>query len=125
MYLAVCTRPDLAMAVSALSSSCQAPQPEHWEAVKRVLRYVKGTFGEGLGYSPGEDLAVGGYSDANYGSDVETKRGRSGYVFLSGGAAISWGMQVARCGGTEQHRGGVHGHGLCCAGGVVFVNAAD
>ena len=38
MYLAVCTRPDLAMAVSALSSYCQSPQPEHWEDVKRVLR---------------------------------------------------------------------------------------
>ena len=58
MYLAVCTRPDLSMAVSALSRYCQAPQPEHWEAAKRVLRYVKGTAGEGLGYSPGEDLAV-------------------------------------------------------------------
>ena len=69
MYLAVCTRPDLSIAVSALSSYCQAPQPEHWEAEKRVLRYVQGTAGEGLGYSPGEDLAVWGYSDASYGSD--------------------------------------------------------
>ena len=49
MYLAVCTRPDLSMAVSALSRYCQAPQPKHWEAAKRVLRYVKGTAGEGLG----------------------------------------------------------------------------
>ena len=60
MYLAVCTRPDLSMAVSALSRYCQAPQPEHWEAAKRVLRYVKGTIGEGLGYSPREDLAIWG-----------------------------------------------------------------
>ena len=68
MYLAVCTRPDLSMAVSPLSRYCQAPQREHWEAGKRVLRYVKGTAGEGLGYSPGEDLAAWGYSDASYGS---------------------------------------------------------
>ena len=60
MYLAVCTRPDLAMAVSALSSYCQSPQPEHWEAVKRVLRYVKGTVGEGLGYSPRRTWQCGG-----------------------------------------------------------------
>ena len=73
MYLAVRTRPDLSMAVSALSRHCQAPQPEHWEAAKRVLRYVKGTAGEGLGYSLGEDLALWGYSDASYGSDQETK----------------------------------------------------
>ena len=48
MYLAVCTQPDLSMVVSALSRYCQAPQPEHWEAAKRVLRYVKGRAGEGL-----------------------------------------------------------------------------
>ena len=94
MYLAVCTRPDLSMAVSALSRYYQAPQPEHWEAAKRVLRYVKGTAREGLGYSPGEDLAAWGYSDASYGSDQETKKGRSGYVFLSAGAAISWGSKL-------------------------------
>ena len=59
-----------------------------------MLRYVKGTIGEGLGYSPGEDVAVWGYIDASYGSDVETKRGRSGYVFLSGGVAINWGSKL-------------------------------
>ena len=94
MYLVVCTRPDLSMAVSALSTYSQAPQPEHCEAAKRVLRYVKGTVGEGLGYSPGEDLAVWGYSDASYGSDQETKKGRSGYVFLSARAAVSWGSKL-------------------------------
>ena len=56
MYLAVCTRPDLAMAVSALSRFCKNPQPEHWGAGRRVLRYLKGTAREGLGYSPGEGL---------------------------------------------------------------------
>ena len=58
------------------------------------MRYVKGTLGEGLGYSPGEDLAVLGYSDASYGSDQETKKGRSGYVVLSAGAAVSWGRKL-------------------------------
>ena len=59
-----------------------------------MLRYVKGTVGEGLGYNLGEDVAVWGYSDASYGSDAESMRGRSGYVFLSGGAAISWGSKL-------------------------------
>ena len=59
-----------------------------------MLRYVKGTSGEGLGYSPGEEIAVWGYSDASYGSDEETKKGRSGYFFMSGGAAVSWGSKL-------------------------------
>ena len=58
MYLVVCTRPDLAMDVFALRSYCQAPQPEQWEVAKRMLRYVKWTVGEGLGYNLGEDLAL-------------------------------------------------------------------
>ena len=59
-----------------------------------MLRYVKGTIGEGLGYSPEEDLAVWGYSDASYGSDQETEKGRSGYVFLSAGAVVIWGRKL-------------------------------
>ena len=104
VYLAVCTRPDLSMDVSALSRYIQNPQMVHWEAVKRVLRYVKGIAGEGLGYSPGEEIAVWGYSDASYGSNVETKKGRYGFVFMSGGAAIRWGnklQEVATLSSTE------------------------
>ena len=37
---------------------------------------------------------MGEYSEANYGSDCETKRGRSGFVFMSGGAAVSWGSKL-------------------------------
>ena len=59
-----------------------------------MLRYLKGTTGEGLGYSLGEDLVVWGYSDAGYGSDAETMRGRSGHLYMSGGAALSWGSKI-------------------------------
>ena len=69
--------------------SGENPRMEHWEAAKRVLRHIKGKVGEGLAYSPGEVVAVWGYSDASYGSDNKTKKGRSGFVFVSGGAAVS------------------------------------
>ena len=94
MYLVVCTRPDLSMVVSALSWYYHNPQPEHWEVGKRVLRYLKGSAEEGLSYSLGEDVAVWGYSDASYGSDEESKRGRSGYVFMSAGATVSLGSKL-------------------------------
>ena len=35
-----------------------------------------------------------GYSDASYGSDDETKRGTSGFVFMSRGAVVSWGSKL-------------------------------
>ena len=90
MYLATCTRPDLAAAISELSKFSQNPRVVHWEGVKRVMRYLKGTVGEGLMYKRGAQVEVWGYSDSGHAGDVETSRGRSGYVFLSAGAAINW-----------------------------------
>ena len=58
MYLVVCTRPDMSMAVSALSRYCENLHPKHWKARKRVLRYLKWSAREGLSYSLGEDVAV-------------------------------------------------------------------
>ena len=90
MYLATCTRPDLAAAVSELSKFNQNPGIAHWEGVKRVLRYLSDTVGEGLMYKRGAQVEVWGYSDSGHAGERETSRGRSGYVFLSAGAAISW-----------------------------------
>ena len=90
MYLATCTRPDIAAAVSELSKFSQNPGSAHWEGVKRVLRYVSGTISDGLMYKRGAQVEVCGYSDVGHAGDKETSRGRTGYVFLSAGAAISW-----------------------------------
>ena len=42
----------------------------------------------------GEDVAIWGYSNASYGNDSETKKGRSGFVMMSAGAAMSWGNKL-------------------------------
>ena len=60
------------------------------EGVKRVMRYVSGTVVEGLLYKRGAQVEVMGYSDSGHAGEKETSRGRTGYVFLSAGAAISW-----------------------------------
>ena len=90
MYLATCTRPDLAAVVSELSKFSQNPGTKHPEGVKRVLRYVSSTVRDGLLYKRGAQIEVWGYSDAGHVGDHETSKGRSGYVFMSAGAATSW-----------------------------------
>ena len=90
MYLSTCTRPDISAAVSELSKFSQNPGTAHWEGVKRVMRYVSGTVGEGLLYKRGAQVEVWGYSDSSHAGERETSRGRTGYVFLSAGAAVSW-----------------------------------
>ena len=61
MYLSTCIRPDISAAVSELSKFSQNPGAEHWEGVKRVLRYVSSTVGEGLLYKRGAQIGVWGY----------------------------------------------------------------
>ena len=48
MYIMVCTRPDLSQAVSRISRYMHDPGRGHWEAVKWILRYIKGTIDVGL-----------------------------------------------------------------------------
>ena len=48
MYAIVCTRPDLSQVVSMVSRYMHDPEEGHWEAVKWILRYIKGTIDIGL-----------------------------------------------------------------------------
>jgi hypothetical protein len=91
LYLAVCTRLDIAVAVMQLTRHMSAPADGDWVAGKRVLRYLKGTKARGLTYRHCADgLVLVGYADASYATCVQTRRSVSGYVFLLAGAAVSW-----------------------------------
>ena len=90
MYAMVCTRPDLAHAVSVVSRFMGDPGKEHWQAVKRIFRYLKGTFDIGLIYGSDTSCLVTGYSDSDYAGDVDTRRSMTGYVFTLGGSVVSW-----------------------------------
>jgi hypothetical protein len=69
IYTMVCTRPDIAHAVGVLSRYMSKPGKEHWTAVKRVFRYLRGTASYGLCYEgrPGLDRVVDihGFVDAD------------------------------------------------------------
>ena len=89
MYAMVATRPDLAFGVSMVSQFMSKPGPLHWAAVKRILRYLKGTLHFKLCLG-GKDLRLKGYCDADWGGDQDTRRSTTGYVFFVGEGAISW-----------------------------------
>jgi hypothetical protein len=88
MYLAVGTRPDIAFAVSMLSRFLNNPGDAHWEAVKRLFRYLKGTKDLQLTYG-GEQHDLQSYTDAD-GNVQEDRRAISGTAILIDGGAISW-----------------------------------
>ncbi|XP_057793014.1 secreted RxLR effector protein 161-like [Salvia miltiorrhiza] len=92
MYMMICTRPDLAYAISILSRYMSNPGREHWEGLKGVLRYIKGSADCGLlfeknGIFKGDPLR--GYVDADYAANIDCRRSQTGYIFTLYGTAIS------------------------------------
>ena len=101
MYLMIGSRPDIAYSVGKLARFCANPKVKHWTAVKRVLRYVRGTSKMGLCYDGLRDgnveyqdgvkeTDVFGYCDSDWAGDVSDRKSTSSYVFMRSGCAISW-----------------------------------
>ena len=96
MYLMVTTRPDIAYAVSQLARYMSCHGPQHHEAAKRVLRYLKGTMTLGLTYGTSKDLTLQGFSDSDWGGNTETRRSTTGYAFMLAGGAVSWASKTQK-----------------------------
>jgi hypothetical protein len=91
LYLAILTRPDISFVVQHLSQFNSKPTNAHWNAVKRVFRYLRGTIDDGITYShTSNKLNVVAYSDANWASDITDRRSITGFVFLLCGGPVSW-----------------------------------
>ena len=108
------TRPDIAYAVSQVAKFSSSPRLAHWNACKRILRYLSGTVDYGIrynkqsaldtvqkdllptGYFRGSHTAsdarygLDGYVDADFANDMDSRRSITGYIFLFAGAPISW-----------------------------------
>ncbi|KAG6623354.1 Retrovirus-related Pol polyprotein from transposon TNT 1-94 [Phytophthora cinnamomi] len=90
MYLATCTRPDIAQAVGEVAKFCEYYNKSHWVAAKRILKYLKTTQDLGLVFNGRTKGELFGYADANWAGDLDTRRSTTGYVFFLNGSAISW-----------------------------------
>jgi hypothetical protein len=88
MYLASATRPDISFAVSKLSQFVSNPGDDHWNALERVLRYLKGTASYDIHYTV-YPRVLEGYSDSNWIFDADEITATSGYLFKLGGGAVS------------------------------------
>ncbi|RVW79759.1 Retrovirus-related Pol polyprotein from transposon TNT 1-94 [Vitis vinifera] len=91
MYAMVCTRPDLAFAISVVSRFMSNPGKAHWEAVKWIMRYLKGSSSVCLVYGNG-DVSSGlvGFTDSDHEGDLMKRRSLTCYIFTLFGCAISW-----------------------------------
>ena len=91
MHAMVCTRPDLAQAMSVVSKYMANPGSVHWQAVKWMLRCLKGTSSHGIVFERRhEDICICGFVDSDYAGDLNKRRSTTGYVFTCSGGPISW-----------------------------------
>ena len=87
------TRPEISFAVNKVCQFMSNPLDTHWTAVKRILRYLKGTPNHGLQLRPAisdQPIPLGGLWNADWASDVDDRRSTSGAAVYLGPNLISW-----------------------------------
>ncbi|XP_066375229.1 secreted RxLR effector protein 161-like [Miscanthus floridulus] len=80
------TRPDITFTVGYVSRFMEDPREDHWAAVKRLLRYVKGTVDRGIIFpkTGGSMLQLTVFSDADMAGDIDGQRSTSGVLVFLG-----------------------------------------
>ncbi|XP_025981670.1 uncharacterized mitochondrial protein AtMg00810-like [Glycine max] len=93
LQYATLTRPKIAFAVNKVCQFMENPLDTHWGAVKRILRYLKGTLSHGLLMKPaavGKPLSITAMCDADWTPDVDDRRSTFGSAIFLGPNLISW-----------------------------------
>ena len=94
-YLSL-TRPDISFTVNKLSQFMYSPSETHWQALKRLLRYLKGTLSFGLHLCRRPSHRLYAFSDADWAGDRDDRKSTTGYVVYLGGNLISWSSRKQR-----------------------------
>ena len=72
------------------------PEKEHWEVVKWLLRYLRGTSSTSLCFGKGK-VTLKGFVDADLGGDVHSTKSTSQYIYTIGGTKVSWMSNLQKC----------------------------
>ncbi|KAL0713300.1 hypothetical protein Bca4012_020278 [Brassica carinata] len=103
IYLTI-TRPDICFAVNQVSQHMQAPKIHHWNMVKRIMRYLRETPGQGVWMACNGSTEIVGYCDADWAGDRVDRRSTTGYCTFIGGNLVTWKskkQKVVSCSSAE------------------------
>ncbi|XP_022041719.2 uncharacterized mitochondrial protein AtMg00810-like [Helianthus annuus] len=84
------TRPDISYAVQQICMHMHAPRLEHWNALKRIIRYIQGKADYGLHLGSVTNMSLVAYTDADWAGCPDTRRSTSGYCVYMGNNLLSW-----------------------------------
>lgn len=89
LYAMVCMRPNTAHAIGVVSKYMINLEVEHWNVVKWILEYLRGTYNKCLCFG-GSNTNLRGYVESCLVGDIDTRRSTTGYAFIVGGIVVSW-----------------------------------
>ena len=95
MYLMCKTRPDLTYPVGMLARFMSNPSTAHRQALDHVWNYLQTSPILGIKYQS-KSLQAIGYSDSDWGGDLESRKSTSGYVWILGNGAIAWNSRLQK-----------------------------
>ncbi|OMO75963.1 Reverse transcriptase, RNA-dependent DNA polymerase [Corchorus capsularis] len=88
-YLSL-TQPDIAFSVNKLSQFMHCPSQNHWSALKRILRYLKGTINHGLLLKRDTGFNITAFTDADWGDNLDDCTSTTGHIIYIGSNPVSW-----------------------------------
>jgi hypothetical protein len=110
-YLTI-TRPEISFAVQQACLFMHDPRIPHFNHVKRILRYLKGTLDHGLHINSSSPTTLTAYSDADWAGCPDTRRSTSGYCVFLGNNLVSWSSKrqvtVSRSSAEAEYRAVAH-----------------
>jgi hypothetical protein len=127
LFLSICTRPDISYAVNSLAQYSSAPRQSNFDAIKRLLRYLKGTISLGLHYSARDksnDFLPRGYSDSDWAGEKD-RRSVSGFVWVYGDCLIDWGSKKQQCVALSSTEAEYMALTTCIQSGIALRSLAD
>ena len=112
------SRPDVAYAVQQVCLYMHDPREPQLNAVKRILRYLRGTIDYGLQLHRSSPTSLTAYTDADWAGCPDTRKSTSGYGVFLGDNLISWSSKcqqtVSRSSAEAEYRGVANGVAEAC-----------
>ena len=84
------TRPEIAFTVNKLSQFLPNPKTSHWDACKRLLRYLKGTIHFGLQFYNCGAMQINCFSNSDWACDRDDRKSVAGFAVYLGSNLVSW-----------------------------------
>ncbi|GBM70587.1 Copia protein [Araneus ventricosus] len=97
LYVATVSRPDISVAVNILSRRNEKPRERDWNAVKRIIRYLKTTAELKLIINKNKEPILNALCDADWANDKSNRKSTSGNLFKLGNSPIQWTSKRQNC----------------------------